>query len=64
MSSDDYSPTCIFCRIVSGVAPSSLVYQDEHCVAFMDIQPVNPGHMLVVPRRHAANLAELEAEDG
>jgi HIT domain len=64
MSSDDYSPTCIFFRIVSGAAPASLVYQDERCVAFMDIQPVNTGHWLIVPLRHAANLAELEAGDG
>ena len=64
MSSEDVSPTCIFCKIAMGMAEASLVYQDERCVAFMDIQPVNPGHLLIVPRRHAANLAELDEADG
>ncbi len=55
---------CIFCAIVAGRAPASLVYQDEFTTAFMDIQPVNPGHLLVVPNRHAGNLAELPPEAG
>lgn len=55
------SADCIFCRIVAGTAPASTVRSDEVCVAFMDIQPVNPGHMLVVPRQHRAYLAELDA---
>lgn len=58
------SPSCIFCSILQGLAPASLLYQDERCTAFMDIQPVTPGHLLVVPNRHAACLAELDAEDG
>ena len=52
---------CIFCRILSGELPGTFVYRDEHCAAFMDIQPVNPGHVLVVPTRHAAYLAELDS---
>ena len=40
--------------------PATFVYRDEYCSAFMDIQPVNPGHLLVVPVRHAAHLAELD----
>src|SRR5215207_166547 len=52
---------CIFCRILAGSAPGSFVYRDEQCAAFMDVQPVNPGHLLVVPTRHAASLAELDA---
>lgn len=52
--------SCAFCAIVGGAAPASIVYHDEHCLAFMDIRPVNPGHLLVVPRVHAAYLAELE----
>jgi histidine triad (HIT) family protein len=52
---------CIFCRILAGDAPGSFVYRDEQCAAFMDVQPVNPGHLLVVPTRHAASLAELDA---
>lgn len=55
---------CIFCRILAGELPSSVVYQDEVCSAFMDIQPVNPGHTLIVPNAHAARLAELDAQTG
>jgi len=53
-------PTCIFCDILAGVAPAQFVYRDEMCVAFMDIRPINPGHVLVVPRVHAALLSELD----
>jgi len=52
---------CIFCDIISGLAPASIVYQDELCFAFMDIRPINPGHVLVVPRFHAALLADLDS---
>ena len=52
---------CVFCRILEGRQPGTFVYRDERCAAFMDIQPVNPGHLLVVPARHAAHLAELDA---
>ena len=55
---------CIFCDILAGKLPSSPVYQDDVCTAFMDIQPVNPGHVLVIPNRHAASLAELDEETG
>jgi diadenosine tetraphosphate (Ap4A) HIT family hydrolase len=55
---------CIFCDILAGKAPASLVYRDEQCVAFMDIQPITPGHLLVVPRQHAAHLANLDEEAG
>ena len=55
---------CIFCEILSGTAPASVVYHDELCTAFMDIQPVNPGHLLVVPNQHATYLADLPAETG
>jgi len=55
---------CIFCEILERRAPGSFIYEDEVCAAFMDIQPVNPGHVLVVPRRHAASLAELDPQDG
>lgn len=55
---------CVFCDIIQGQAPASLVYSDERVLAFMDIQPVNPGHLLVVPRAHAACLAELDGEIG
>jgi histidine triad (HIT) family protein len=55
---------CVFCEIVRGAAQSSPVYADDIAVAFMDIQPVNEGHILIVPRDHAAGLDELERETG
>ncbi len=55
---------CIFCRIITGEAPASMVYEDQVCVAFMDIHPLNPGHLLVVPRVHAAGLANLPEQTG
>ena len=55
---------CIFCKIVEGSAPASKVYEDETCMAFMDIQPVNPGHVLVIPKGHFADLSELPADVG
>ena len=56
--------SCIFCKIVEGNAPSSKVYEDDLCLAFMDIQPVNPGHVLVVPKAHFSDLSDLPAEMG
>src|SRR5436190_22589442 len=53
---------CIFCEILSGTLPASIVYQDDTCTALMDIQPVNVGHVLIVPNSHATYLADL-AED-
>ena len=54
---------CIFCAIVAGEAPAHLLDSDEHTVAFMDISPATPGHALVIPRRHSADLTEIEPED-
>ena len=51
---------CIFCEILAGKAPANFVYRDELCAAFMDIRPVNPGHVLVIPTRHAILLPELD----
>ena len=51
---------CVFCRIVAGQIPATKVYDDEHTLAFMDIGQVNPGHVLVAVKKHAANLYELE----
>lgn len=54
---------CVFCRVLSGDLESSVVAEDEHAVALMDIAQINAGHVLVVPRRHAVELADLsEAE--
>jgi len=55
---------CIFCKLLSGKMEVSMIYQYDCCSAFMDIQPVNPGHTLVIPNRHASNLAELDEEEG
>lgn len=54
---------CLFCKIVAGEIPATIVAQDEHTVAFMDINPANPGHMLVVPRNHTKDLLEIDPED-
>ena len=51
---------CVFCQISSGAAPASFVYQDDAVIAFMDIQPVNPGHLLVVPRVHHELMGEYD----
>lgn len=56
--------SCIFCQIIAGRAVASKVYEDEVCMAFMDIQPVNPGHILVVPKMHFKDLADLPASVG
>lgn len=55
---------CIFCKLLGGESEASFVYRDNSCAAFMDIQPVNPGHLLVVPNRHASYLSDLNEEDG
>ena len=55
---------CVFCDILSGDLPSSVVFEDELVCAFMDIQPVNPGHVLIVPKQHVILLADLHEETG
>jgi histidine triad (HIT) family protein len=52
-------PPCTFCEIIAGRLRSSVVYQDDEILAFMDINLVNPGHVLVIPKEHYASLAEL-----
>ena len=54
---------CLFCRIVAGEIPATIVYQNDHVVAFKDITPQAPTHVLVVPRRHIASLNDLAADD-
>ncbi len=51
---------CVFCAIVRGDIPSSKVYEDEHVLAFRDINPLAPVHVVIVPKRHVANLNELD----
>lgn len=55
---------CVFCEIVAGRAPASVVHRDEVALAIMTIGPVNPGHVLVLPTRHAASLADLDEATG
>ncbi|MBN2345847.1 MAG: HIT domain-containing protein [Candidatus Aminicenantes bacterium] len=54
--------SCIFCRIAAGGTATPLLYEDEEAVAFRDIQPQAPVHLLVVPRRHVASLNEAADE--
>jgi len=52
---------CLFCKIIKGEVPSHKVYEDENFIAFLDINPVTPGHTLVVPKRHSYNV--LDSDD-
>lgn len=52
---------CIFCRIARGEIPSAKVYEDEHVLAFKDINPLAPVHVVVIPKQHVASLNELDA---
>lgn len=54
---------CVFCAIEADLAPSHQVYGDEHALAFMDINPSVPGHVLVIPRRHVTDLFGLEEHE-
>src|SRR5215510_631293 len=50
---------CLFCRIVSGELPATIVYEDENAVAFLDHRPLFPGHSLLVPKQHVETLGDL-----
>ncbi len=63
-ASEDVVDGCVFCRIVRGTLPSQTVLDTEHCVAFRDLHPQAPVHVLVVPRRHVDDAAALGADDG
>ncbi len=54
---------CIFCQIVAGKIPADIVYQDEEVIAFGDIHPIAPTHLLIIPQRHIPSLAHLSEED-
>jgi histidine triad (HIT) family protein len=56
-------PNCIFCKIVAGEIPSTIVDEDERTIAFMDIAPATRGHALVIPREHATDLLSIPPED-
>jgi histidine triad (HIT) family protein len=55
--------SCLFCRIISGEIPSAKVYEDDQLMAFTDITPQAPLHVLIVPRKHIATLNELTPDD-
>ena len=54
---------CIFCKIASGEIPSTKLYEDEHCVAFQDLNPLAPTHFLVIPKEHFASAAEVTEQN-
>jgi histidine triad (HIT) family protein len=56
-------PDCIFCRIVAGELPATIVDEDERTISFMDISPATRGHALVIPREHSPDLLGVESDD-
>lgn len=54
---------CIFCKIINKEVPSTIVYEDEDVIAFKDIHPVTPVHILVIPKKHISSLVKLKKED-
>ncbi len=54
---------CIFCKIIKKEIPSEIVYEDEKNIAFMDINPVNAGHVLVIPKKHFENIFDIGEEE-
>ena len=54
---------CLFCKIIKGEIPSTIVYEDEEILAFRDINPVAPVHVLVIPKKHIGSLVDLNPED-
>ena len=54
---------CIFCQIVAGKVPSEIIYQDEAVIAFRDINPQAPTHLVIIPKRHIPSLADLSQAD-
>lgn len=53
------SSNCIFCALINKSLPAEIIYEDEHTLAFMDVFPMRPGHVLVIPKRHAQYVYEL-----
>lgn len=53
---------CIFCKIVNNELPGHKLYEDGDVLAFMDIQPINPGHLLIIPKKHAELISEVDDE--
>lgn len=56
-------PNCLFCKIIAREIPAQIVFEDADTLAFLDINPVNPGHTLVVPKRHSVDVFEIEENE-
>jgi histidine triad (HIT) family protein len=56
-------PDCIFCKIVAGEIPCTRVFEDDACLAFMDIGPISPGHTLLIPKKHYEMITEMPADE-
>jgi histidine triad (HIT) family protein len=56
-------PDCIFCKVLTGELPATIIDEDERTISFMDIAPATRGHALVIPRAHSADLLDVEVED-
>jgi len=54
---------CVFCQIVAGTIPSETLYQDEEVIAFRDINPLAPTHVLIIPKRHIVSLAQMTDDE-
>src|SRR5712691_4761669 len=59
----DFEPDCLFCKIAAGAIPADIIHQDDLVVAFRDINPKAPTHVLLIPRRHIPSAAELSGTD-
>lgn len=57
------SDDCLFCKIVAGDIPAKIAYENDHVMAFHDINPQAPLHVLIIPKKHIATINDLEAED-
>ncbi|MEJ5300093.1 MAG: HIT family protein [Thermodesulforhabdaceae bacterium] len=55
--------SCIFCQIVKGTIPSAKLYEDDFVLSFLDINPINPGHALVIPKKHYPTILDVDDED-
>ncbi|MCL1915906.1 MAG: HIT family protein [Desulfovibrionaceae bacterium] len=59
-----YAPSCIFCKIIQEELPCAKVYEDAHTLAFLDLNPIRPGHTLLLPKIHADTLLNLDSGSG
>lgn len=62
MSTKESKENCVFCKILAGESPVSMIYEDEQLAVFVDLFPVNEGHLLVIPKYHAPYMKDVQAE--